>query len=411
MLLLGLFRFTDAARDPHVLINKSNFGQKGIWVFFLPKNGTQPITNFNNTSTETDDSLILEEPFLLSFGPAYGDSFSNQRLIHTRDNQFGSRVCSLPQILETPFDLSGFQFDWLFVCLNGVIELHSFGLSNVQKNSWLNEADFFPLTINVFKTGISETSVRDGQVDYLCALALNASSVNDLYYQYFDDTACPGISNNRKRWNWLNAVTMSGWTDRDTLESVIHWNIEGKHQKNVDFHSDDALSRRIFGEQSTKFVNLANNVFHRESTNDSDLAILTEVIRSDPNNFQFEATWCVVVTWYKVSSAPASDQIYSLKRFNSFQLILVCDNGSQEGISAKCFAIYDYYELQSENNRTGVFWRGHSGELYVNNTMKTKNLTTFYKYNRKSLVLFEQILVFHVCTPPQSTDDTGLNQF
>ena len=399
-LFLGLIRLTDAASDPQLLVKKSNFGQKGIWVFFFPTNGTHPITIFNNTSTETDDSLILEEPFLLSFGPAYGDSFSNQRLIHTRDNQFDSRVCSLPQILETPFNLSGFQFDWLFVCLNGVIELHSFGFSNVQKNSWLNEADIYPLTINVFKTGVSETSVQDGQVDYLCALALNASSVNDLYYQYFDDVACPGISKNRDRWSWLNAVTMSGWTDRDTLESVINWNIEGRHQKNVDFHSDDELSRRIFGEQSTKYVNLANNIFHRESTNDSDLAILTEVIRSDPNNFQFHATWCVVVTWYKVSSAPASDQIYSLKWFNSFQLILVCDNGSQEGISAKCFAIYDYYELQSENNRSGVFWRGHSGELYVNNTMKTKILTHIIKVTEKYCFRLSKIFVFclHPCT-------------
>ena len=358
-LLLGLIRLTDAASDPQVLVNKSNFGQKGIWVFFFATNGTLPIINFNNTDAEVDNSLNLEKPFLLPFGPDHEDSFTNQRRIRTKDNQFDSRVCSLPQIPETPFNFPGFQFDWLFVCLNGVIELHSFGLSDVQEDSWLNEADFFPLTINVFKTDKFETTVRDRQVDYLCALALNASSVNDLYYQYFDDTACPGISKRiRERWNWDNAVVMSGWTDRDTLESVIHWNTEGRHQKNVDFHSDDELSRRIFGEQSTKYVNLANNVFHRESTNDSDLAILTEVIRSDPNNFQFQANWCLVATWYKVSSAPASDQIYSLKWFNSFQLILVCDNGSQDGTSAaKCFAIYDYYELQSENNRdqVGIF--------------------------------------------------------
>ena len=354
----------------------------GIWVFYFPGNGSEPITNFGASFEDKDKKNNLEEPFLLPFGPKNNDSFSYQHRIYALYSQFSYRTCSLPQILDTPLTLSGIQFDWLFVCLNGELELRSFRNSESWGETWVEESsypwydynnrqyeglDSFALTVRTFN-GYWRSYVNDNQVDYLCAFAREASSPHDLYFQYLDYSFCPGIPTWWDKWNWNDAVTMMGWTDTETLEAVIDWNTKGKHEWDVDFHSDDSLSEMIFGEESTKYINLANNIFRRESTDNSDLQIITKFIKSNPENEDFQATWCAVATWYKVASVKNSwRQKHMLQWFNSFQLIVACDNTSEIENATRCFAIYDYFQVQSavETGVIGIYWEDNTGKWKV----------------------------------------------
>ena len=346
------------------------------------------MTEFDTSSQTNDEEIAASsngEPFLLPFGPKHKDSFSDQNRIYSRDSQTRERDCTLPQILQAPLTISGIQFDWLFACIHGVIKLRSFIISASRGQSWIESfnsnpqyegLDIFELTVKVYKTEYQDTTIQDGQMDYLCAFAQNASHQDDLYFQYLESryfssfpSICPGVPDEWEKWNWQQSVIMSGWTDKETLEAVVDWNTEGRHQAGVDFQTDDVLSQKIFGADSTKYVNLANNIFKRESTNSGDLKLITDFIRSNPNNSAFEATWFAVFTWYKVaSSSPyrTYEQRNFLQWFNSFQLILACDNTSSIGSnSTHCFAIYDYFQLQSEPDQSrpfGVYWKGHAGK-------------------------------------------------
>ena len=363
----------------------------GLWVFYFPGDGSEPVTDFGADFFEKNDrngKAELAEPFILPFGPKYNDSFSYQHRIYPHDSLFSYRTCSLPQILDTPLTLSGIQFDWLFVCLNGEIELRSFRNSGSWGETWADELsypwyhrrydnnnrqyeglDSFALSVRAFTENSWGGDVKDNQVDYLCKFAREASSPNDLYFQYLDDSFCPDVPNWWDKWNWNDAVTMMGWTDKETLEAVIDWNTKGKH-KDIDFQSDDSLSEMIFGEESTKYINLANNIFRRESTNDSDLQLITEFIRSNPENEEFQATWCAVATWYKVASVNNLSnydwrQEHMLQWFNSFQLIMACDNTTEIEKSPKCFAIYDYFEVQSavDTDALGISLNYNAGKI------------------------------------------------
>ena len=360
-------------------------------MFFFPGNGNEPSNIFDSSqeNNEQSGSTDSEEPFLLPFGPKHHDSLSFQFPLH---DPYLLDGCSLPQVLEIPLTIANIQFDWLFVCLKGVIELRSVNFEGTWGELWNTESGIFQqwtannnynhrgneqynglnvfgLTMNVFAVDPYEATVDDGFVDYLCLFAQDASDYFDLNVQYLaDPSECPGTPPTWREINWHQWVTMRGWTDKETLEAVINWNLKDRHKDDVDFTSDDSLAEKIFGKNTTKFVNLANNIFVRESTNESDLAIVTNFIRTNAANSDFEATWVSVFTWYKVASRSSDnywDQDDFLQWFNSFQLVLACDDTKETENGIRCFAIYDYFELESmpSSDNIGVLLDGLPGEL------------------------------------------------
>ena len=139
---------------------------------------------------------------------------------------------------------------------------------------------------------------------------------------------------------------------KEQREAIDDWNsfLSENPDNIIDIYSDDELARAIFGSDTTKYVNLANNVFKRETNNESDLSILTSFLQ--PVNPGFEAKWAFVATWYKLPARARPRQFF----FNSYQAIITCDirsvSNSEDDI---CFVIFDYFEIQwTGSARCGV---------------------------------------------------------
>ena len=109
---------------------------------------------------------------------------------------------------------------------------------------------------------------------------------------------------------------------------------EHMYNEAIDFDvkSDDESSKALFGVNSTKYVNLAGNVFKREITRASDFETINQLISTHIPNFH--ATSWYVVTWYKVGHR------FKKSSFNSFQCIIACS--SHNG----CVIINDYSEIE-----------------------------------------------------------------
>ena len=109
---------------------------------------------------------------------------------------------------------------------------------------------------------------------------------------------------------------------------------EHMYNEATDFNvrSDDESSKALFGINSTKYVNLAGNVFKREITSPSDFETINQLISTHIPDFH--ATSGYVATWYKVGHR------HNASLFNSFQCIIACssDNG--------CVIINDYSEIE-----------------------------------------------------------------
>ena len=389
------------------LLFESNFGEAGIWVLYFPAEGGKPMNNFDEyQETDIEVSINPEEPFLLGFGPDQGDSISPAKDVGwllTSEFRNG-RVCSMPQVLTNSFDLSGVQIDWLFVCQNGVVELRSFNFTDNWGGDWpdvesmqyligFDEQDysqnfdhqmnqqyfnaglaFFGLRLNVFKTkrwDVINTGYEEK--DILCSMAQDESEKSELYLQYLGLNFCPLNSIVDKQLEIDDLIDMRGWNDKESLQAVLELNLQRitNNDLSKDFRNDDELSMKFFKFPSgtdPEIVNLANNIFWRESTNLTDLQLVTEFINQNDGNQNFQTTWILVVTWYKVKSGTGYETMEILKQsFNSFQLTLACGNSGASPDDLKCFAIFDYLELSEEKEtsyfpKPGVFTEGMSGK-------------------------------------------------
>ena len=231
--------------------------------------------------------------------------------------------------------------------------MRSFDLTS----QWLEDGshpveDETSVRIHVFETKEEVTTAEDNLMDYLCVYAMR-DGVTSLNFQYLADP-CPAEKQTHEVWNWKRQVRpwnwqiqfldMNVWTDEETLEAVVEWN-KKQNVIPIDFTSDDEVSHKIF-EADTKYVNLANNVFTRESTQPTDLSIINGFLNSDPMFLEFNATWSFVVTWYKTFAHEKYSSSQAPVFLHSFQLMITCGT-KPPGTNRTCLAIYDYQELST----------------------------------------------------------------
>ena len=265
----------------------------------------------------------------------------------------------------------GTTFDWLFVCLNGKIELRSFDLTS----QWLKDGsqpleDETSVRIHAFETKEEVTTAEDNLMDYLCVYAMRDGDAN-LNFQYLADP-CPTEKQKHEIWDWKRQVRPWQWqmqfldmnvlSDKETLEAVVEWN-KKQNVIPIDFTSDDEVSQKVFG-ADTKYVNLANNVFTRESTQPTDLSIINGVLNSDPMFLDFNANWNFIITWYKTSSHEKYSSGQAPAFLHSFQLVIACGT-KPPGTNKTCMAIYDYQELSTQPSlmSPGVYLPESPGEI------------------------------------------------
>ena len=356
------------------LLTGSNFGSPGKWVYQLSSESTDIVKSFSSVTTSDSNENTDNEPFMLPFGPKHGDTFSYQQRrnsMHWYGGNSGTS-CSFPQILDEPMAVFGTTFDWLFVCLNGQIELRSFDLTS----QWLKDGSHTveyetSVRIHVFETKEQVTTAEDNLMDYLCVYAMNDGDAS-LNFQYLADP-CPAEKQKHEVWDWKRKVgpwdwqrqflDMNVWTDEETLEAVVEWN-KKQNVSPIDFTSDDEVSLNIFG-TDTKYVNLANNVFTRESTQPTDLSIINGVLNSDPMFSEFDGTWSFVATWYKTFSHEKYSSSQAPAFLHSFQMVITCGT-KPPGTNQICLAIFDYQGLSTQPSLLfpGVYLPESPGELF-----------------------------------------------
>ena len=140
------------------------------------------------------------------------------------------------------------------------------------------------------------------------------------------------------------------------------------NQEEFDITFDDEESKILFGVNTTKYVNLAGNMFKREITNAQDLEKINQLINTELPSFH--ATSGYVVTWYKVGYR--SYYYYDDQEFNSFQSIIAC------GDNKDCVVINDYYEMQ---------WGGGQPEIGANSGFTD---FTHSSQNTQRILVFDQ---------------------
>ena len=157
---------------------------------------------------------------------------------------------------------------------------------------------------------------------------------------------CPLIDSNEGSrhplWFHVEYGSMSGVGGSDEQIAAIHeWNeFITQHTGNVDISTDDDLAKAIFGSDTTKYVNLANNVFKRVTKKESDLYIVNSIVSELYPGFS--AAWAVVATWYKLPGSMSGSFAY-----NSYQAVITCDfkieSTNEDDI---CVVLFDYFEMQ-----------------------------------------------------------------
>ena len=217
---------------------------------------------------------------------------------------------------------------FVLICEEGYLSLthrHE-NAYNLIEDSYSSETQVIaPLLIH---QAITRTHVATQFFDYSCLYSLELVSAAS-----FLDDLCSKIVNRGNPTSSYPLLNTYGIEDEKTLAAVSDWNekIMKQPMEVLDITFDDEISKLLFGENSTKYVNLAGNVFKRETTKESDLDIISAFInRGIPS---FRATFAYVVTWYKIGTTEDA------RLFNSFQCVITCG-------AASCFILYDIYEIQ-----------------------------------------------------------------
>ena len=282
------------------LVQGSNIGVRGLWLYELDQSGQGNVTFLEDLSQVTAqpaltihdlNSFEADEPYLLKFGSMVEDKF----LPWGEYNAY----CSYAESFQKQFKFGKFNAEVAFICRDGMI---SFTSSNDDFFYSLQYDNYNQYTTVIAPLMMRHTYEFDNFFfDYTCLLA------EDSVYQtetFFDDM-CFRIA---------------------TKNFYINSNDRG-----ITF--DDDKAKALFGSETTKYVNLAGNMFKREINESEDFDKINQLITSKIPSFQ--ATVGYVVTWYKIGARgkPATS-------FNSFQSIMACADNKD------CVVIHDYYEME-----------------------------------------------------------------
>ena len=302
------------------LTTSGNFGSPGRWVFDL-SNMSKPLGNISYHGNRK----IEDEPFLLPFGPSHGDKF---------EHKLSWINCENRESLIGQYSVESNVYEFITLCNEGFL---------LTETNACRYSSFSYCPYPVFAVYPMEyVNTRDNLIDYMCSK--NYFDREDTELRRWEiDEFCPFVTYNHDlEWyaSWMyddDRKNQYGITD-EQIEAIEKWNdFLSQNPENIDIYSDDNLTRAVMGSDTTKYVNLVNNVFKRETRNESDLATLTTFMQ--PVSIGFQATWAFVATWYKISQQWSPRFMY-----NSYQAILTCDESS--GSSGSCFVIFDYFEIQ-----------------------------------------------------------------
>ena len=290
-----------------------------------------------------------DDPFLLPFGPKHRDAFASRE------------GCSLAMDLDQSFKIGNSTVEKAYVCLNGVIKFNLPGELFVQTPTyweWNDFPDFQAIDYPIVAPFLALHRLENRFLDYRCLYSVEENSFYgnqfwcmEIYEEYFHPagTLYQYFSRDFRPDNVMAAD--------ETMElfKELHERDLTKSDLATIIHKDDEVALWFFGQNSTKYVNLADNIFSRQITSGEDLEILNKVITGTMENSEnFVGQWSLVVTWYKIrvrhcdSSTGVVIGYYFYECSVSFQIIIVC---SEEGdISGRCFVIFNYFET------TGLSW-------------------------------------------------------
>ena len=308
------------------LVQGSNIGVKGVWVYELDQRGqgniTLPgqlnhVTESNNLTVDDFRNYDHDEPFLLKFGPDANDRFLRQITYR----------CSHAETLSKTFMFGMYEVEEVHVCEDGLVSFKRVHTTAYWLwRGYYDEAVISPLIYDRYHSSANF-------FDYTCLLLDNTVYQEE---NYFND-AC---------------FQMATRNSYDPIE--------------FDVTIDDEESKNIFGVNTTKYVNLAGNLFKREITSAQDLDIVNQLINTKLPSFH--ATSGYVVTWYKIGYSDGQD-------FNSFQSVIAC------GDNKNCVVINDYYEMQwgwgqpEIGAKPGFINFTHNSDIFV-----TQN--TYHKFDQ-----------------------------
>ena len=332
------------------LTSTSNYGFPGRWVFDLNQEAwdtstPSDVANYANVTTSR-----VKQPFLLPFGPKHGDTFVKKSNTeeHIRFNLENNEIT-----------LNGVNYSYFTVSTRGKAYLHQ----NEDHYDWYwNDCYYLGFDslhchriLTFVIQGLSYINTIDNLIDYTCTEVYLDEHEADILYQFDVEEFCPLLPDKKKEseevwWPHWALVFDNSWRvgyddeilteqQRDAIES---WNdmLPVVSKNDVNITSDDNLAKAIFGSDTTNFVNLANNLFKRETTKEADLWALTSFVSQFKP--EFEASWAFVATWYKVPAVEIGTLSY-----NSYQAVITCDvKNDTTPYDDECYVIFDYYEMQ-----------------------------------------------------------------
>ena len=264
-----------------------------MWVYELDQSGEGSFSSPNKVTNDANalkvndlNNYDQDEPFLLKFGPGSLDKFQPK-----------SPRCFSGEDLPKNFKFGKIHVYYALICWDGFISFNDYESADAISRS-------------MYKYN------RDSQV------------IAPLLYGYryqtnrFFDYSCLWFD---------NRVYQTNRYFRDFCFDLASRNLYEPTQKS-NIREDDEDSKIRFGMDTTKYVNLAGNMFTREITSIQDLDVINQLISTKIPSFH--ATSGYVVTWYKIGRPDAQSS------FNSFQSITAC------GDNKDCVVINDYYEME-----------------------------------------------------------------
>ena len=288
----------------------------------------------------------LKDPFLLPYGPKNGDMFATKE------------GCSLATDLDHSFKIGNKTVDKVYVCLDGVLKFSTTSELFRDNNWWWWRDDFSRIDYAIVAPFLSDHEIDHRFLDDRCSYSVEENS----FYGYEGSDWCRAVysENFNEHNSWYRP-----WRDSPTEEHLeqikqLHSRNLTREQLEVMVHVDDETARLYFGNDTTKYVNLAENIMRRQVTEGEDLEILTKVIQQKEGADDVIVDWALAITWYKIpfrcngndwSNTEAEDSFNwnSNRCFASFQLSVACG-------SEKCFSIFNYFEV----NGSPRYWWWHS---------------------------------------------------
>ena len=338
------------------LTSSSNCGFPGRWILDVTDSANASVANLSKITHFDEvevDNARSQQLFLLPFGPKHGDRFLRKS---------SSSQCTYVQLEDQTFlskTRPNSQYNRIRVCSTGYIIIldwcSSSSLSSCQ----------YPV-LAIYPTAYTNTA--DNLVDYMCTEAYfdTSSSNYDTWRRAYNYEFCSFFDTSHVlSWDFFHQHKQLQYTNPNyqdyTPFTPSHYDFRTRHlyteaenhvieawnelistsSDELDIHSDDQLAQTLMGSETTKYVNLANNVFKRQTTDAADLSTINSLLQL--NYPHFEASWALVATWYKLQQQYAPS-----KAHNSYQAIITC--GIQSEVSSSkhrsCFIIFDYFEVQ-----------------------------------------------------------------